>query len=413
MVSACTLMLDNVELTEQKRFVPDTLSSLFQESDRIEGTSTEGHAVIQYQATRKSILKRLDILGCTASLVENRFNEWREENISRKLEWIEGLEPERDPEVLALRELNWNEWLRRVPNILQTLYGHQEYSDEIDRRMRGFDSSWLWFDGFESLISLRGIIDGAHETQMVTLDIAPLISGGWINYDDQICAGKIRIVSTRGQPSGPTIILAEGSSDIIVLKECIPVFHPELVEFVTFLDHSEFKVDGGAGYVVKFLKAFAAAKVPSNIVAVFDNDAAGLTAYREACSLNLPCNIACIHLPEIEFARNYPSIGPQGCHRVNVNGKACSIELYLGVTSLSKNGKLRPVRWGGTVSGEYQGAVEDKLAVRDTFLSTIKTQGVDVNRDFPEMVLVWQSILDAASKIAEEGQRRARPPPDW
>jgi hypothetical protein len=47
-------------------------------------------------------------------------------------------------------------------------------------------------------------------------------------------------------------------------------------DYFSFFNHAELSVDGGAVYLVKFLKAFAAARAPLRIVAVFDNDTAGL-----------------------------------------------------------------------------------------------------------------------------------------
>ena len=417
MVSACVLYVDDVELTEQKRFVPDTLSSLFQESDRVESIDTQGEPAVDYRAKRRSVLKRLDMMGCTTALAESRFREWREEEIRWREEDLEppglGSGREEDVELRALRALSWDKWRRRVPGVLQTLYDHERYTDETDLRMKDDDPPWLWFDGLDSLISLRAIIDAADNVQTVALDVGPLITGGWIDRTTPVCARKTRILPASGQPSGATIVLAEGGSDIDVLKASLPVFHPDLAEFFTFLDHSEFKVDGGADYVVKFLKAFAAAQVPANIVAAFDNDAAGLAAYKRALALDLPCNIACIHLPDIDLGRSYPTIGPQGCHRVDINGRACGIELYLGRAALSANGDLRPVRWGGSVSDVYQGAVDDKRAVRDTFLAAMCSQPVDLDCDYPEMVLLWQSILEAAARTAEAAQRRASRPPKW
>ena len=280
MGSVCTLRLDDIDLAGCKSFVPDILRALFQESDRVETPGAEGGpAIVEYQATRQSILKRLDLMGCTAALAKRRFREWREETIRTKESWLEDTKlPEDDETLKALSALSFKEWRRRVPEVLRTRYDFDSYIDETDRRMNpDSELSWLWFDGFDSLISLRAIVDAGPDFQTIALDVSDLIEGGWIGADERVCAGKARIVSTRGQPAGPTIILAEGKSDIDVLKASLPRFHPDLAEFLTFLDHSEFKVDGGASYVVKFLKAFAAACVPANIVAVFDNDAAGLS----------------------------------------------------------------------------------------------------------------------------------------
>ena len=420
MVSACTLFLDDIELTGQKGYVPDFLSALFQESDRIETPNAEGgESVIEYRATRKSILKRLDLMGCTAALAERCFREWYEEMVrsqeSYLEEWKHDNTLDEDEILKVLQALSWEEWRRRVPEVLRTLYDFANYIDETDRQMKDYgEPPWLWFDGCDSLISLRAIIDAATNIQTIALDVGHLIAAGWIDAKDKVCTDKIRIVSTRGQSSGPTIILAEGKSDIAVLKACVQRFHPDLVEFVTFLDHSEFKVDGGASYVVKFLKAFAAARVPANIVAVFDNDAAGLSAHSQAKSLNLPDNMACIHLPDIELGRSYPTIGPQGNHDADINGRACGIELYLGRAALSFNGALRPVRWIGydNPTNTYQGEVDEKDAVQEAFLLAMRSGSGDVDNDYPEMVLVWRTILEAAARIAEATQSQARPPPD-
>lgn len=420
MVSACILYLDEIDLIEQKRFVPDVLSALFQESDRIETPDPDGgEPTIEYRAHRQSILKRLDMMGCTTALAQRRFEEWRKNQIQDQKRYLADEEPDRETELnnelKALSNLTWDEWRRRVPDVLSRLDEFDTHVDETDRHMKSFDEcSWLWFDGIDSLISIRAIIGAALDTEEIVLDVGSLIGNGWIKETTKICTEKIRIVASQGQPAGPAIILAEGKSDIAILKGSLERFHPDLTEFVTFLNHSEFKVDGGASFMVKFLKAFAAARVPSNIVAVFDNDAAGLVAYRQAQSISLPNNMACIHLPDIELARAYPTIGPQGQHDSDINGRACGIELYLGKSALSANGSLRPVRWTGydKRGDTYQGEVDQKEAVQEAFLTTMRDGVGDPELEYPEMQLVWQTILEAIALTAENAQKQGRPPPE-
>ncbi len=420
MVSACVLYVDKIELTMQKRFVPDEFSALFQESDRFETPDPDGgEPDIEYRATRESILKRLDMMGCTESLAKRRFEEWRTEQIRYQESYLADVEadksPEEDEELTSLRALSWKAWCLRVPGVLSSLYEFDSYIDKTDRRMKEFgEEPWLWFDGFDSLISVRAILEAAPDVQQVALNVGDLIGAGWIDADKKICTDKIRIVAARGQPAGPAIILAEGKSDIAILKASIERFHPDLTDFVTFLDHSDFKVDGGASYVVKFLKAFAAARVPANIVAVFDNDAAGLAAYKQALLLNLPNNMTCIHLPDIDLARAYPTIGPQGSHNVDINGRACGIELYLGKAALSSNGVLRPVRWTGydQRADNYQGEVDKKEEVQEAFLTAMNEGAGDIETDYPEMQLVWQNILGAIALTAERAQEQGRQRPE-
>ena len=96
-----------------------------------------------------------------------------------------------------MRALTWEEWRRRVPEVLRTLYDFDKYADEIDRRMKDHDPSWLWFDSYDSLLSLRAILDAAPNTKVVTLDVGDLIHAGWISADERVCAGKTRIVAKR------------------------------------------------------------------------------------------------------------------------------------------------------------------------------------------------------------------------
>src|ERR1019366_1677563 len=86
----------------------------------------------------------------------------------------------------------------------------------------------------------------------------------------------------------PTVIIAEGSTDILILKRSLQRLYPYLTDYITFFDYEGWNPDGGASYVVKFLRAFAAARINTPILAVFDNDAAGLEAFNAARALSLP-----------------------------------------------------------------------------------------------------------------------------
>lgn len=43
-----------------------------------------------------------------------------------------------------------------------------------------------------------------------------------------------------------------------------------------------------------------------------------------------------MHLPDLEMCRHYPTIGPGGSSIDNINGRACSIEMFLGKAILKK-----------------------------------------------------------------------------
>ena len=116
-----------------------------------------------------------------------------------------------------------------------------------------------------------------------------------------------------------------------------------------------------------------------------------------------------LRLPDIELATNYPTIGPQGAHLVDVNGLAGSIELYLGRSALTRNGDLRPVRWSGYLAsaGVYQGEVEGKGEVEAAFLALIDSHpDPEAARvAYPDLVATWQAIFAAVEMTAEIAQR--------
>jgi hypothetical protein len=161
---------------------------------------------------------------------------------------------------------------------------------------------------------------------------------------------------------------------------------------------------------VKFLKAFAAAKMTTRMIAVFDNDAVGNQAFKQANALALPPNIVVTCLPECETANQYPTIGPQGRHEMNVNGLAAGIEMYLGKTALMHNGQLRPVRWTGYVQGAnaYQGEVEGKAEVLKAFLAQISAAvPSSTARDtFADLSKVWEHLIDLVESAAEASYLR-------
>ena len=77
--------------------MPDFLSALFQESDRIEARDEENEIdTVHYRASRDSILRRLNLMGCTEALSERRFKEWRDETIRKQKAYLREYENDED-----------------------------------------------------------------------------------------------------------------------------------------------------------------------------------------------------------------------------------------------------------------------------------------------------------------------------
>ncbi len=317
MGSSCELKFDAISLLDQKSYVPDDFVCLFQESDRRELQKTEEEeSGVGYFAPREVVLQRLDLLGFTTEYARSHFEKWLQqerENYSEDEEEIDGSGVSETAQ--ALRRLDYGEWLSRARNVLLTRYDFtrrtDEYKDEVDRQMRSLQDDWLFYDA-NVLPIIRSLLEAFPEVREVFLDIGDLINGGYLDANEKLCETRRQASVQERSDLQPTVIIAEGSTDITVLKRSLQKLYPYLTDYFTFFDYDGPKVDGGANYVVKFLRAFAAARINSNIIAIFDNDAAGIDALNLASGLPLPANIKVTRLPDIELARAYPTIWTTG-----------------------------------------------------------------------------------------------------
>jgi hypothetical protein len=405
MGSSCELKFDRISVASQKSYVPDEFVCLFQEGDRglIAGSGPgEENVMVGYSAGRAVIIERLDLMGYTTENARHHFEEWlcleRENYGEYEREEPGGWAAETGA---ALRALTYEEWLSRARDVLLTRYDFDrpmdEYKDETDRQMRDLSDGWLFYDS-NILPIIRSFLIAFPDIEEVSLDISSLIGGGWINENERICETRRSPGLQPRSDLEPTVIIAEGSTDIAVLKKSLQKLYPYLTDYFAFFDYESPKVDGGASYLLKFLRAFAAARINTNIIAVFDNDAEGAAVFTQACTVPLPTNIRIMKLPDIELARNYPTFGPQGSHRIDVNGRAVSIELFLGRHNLLGNdGDLFPIIWSNRLSGsrQYQGALEAKQTVLSRFMEEINQdhRSDHYHTRFPELITLWEHFF--------------------
>ena len=92
--------------------------------------------------------------------------------------------------------------------------------------------------------------------------------------------------------------------------------------------------------------------------------------------------------PDIALAKKYPTIGPTGKRRMNVNGFACSIEMYFGIDVLTQDNQLIPIQWKGYEDKEkkYQGEIVNKKYVQETFRKKLKKVNVKEIKELTELL---------------------------
>lgn len=201
-------------------------------------------------------------------------------------------------------------------------------------------------------------------------------------------------------PNGKIIVLTEGKSDTRIITAALRAFYPEYADIYQFIDFEEFRIEGGASLLAGMVKVLAGARVQNRLLALFDNDAAGIEAIASLRSVKFPRTVRLKSLPPTALAASYPTLGPAGLVRMDVNGAGAPLELYLGRSSLTDaSGALRPVRWQEWKPKAqcYQGVVQDKDAVTRAFEAAIAGSQTPtaLRRQFPEMDLVLRAIFDA------------------
>ncbi|WP_404829129.1 hypothetical protein [Allosphingosinicella flava] len=201
-------------------------------------------------------------------------------------------------------------------------------------------------------------------------------------------------------PEGKIIVLTEGKSDTRIITAALKAFYPEYADAYQFIDFEEFRIEGGASVLARMVKILSGARIQNRLLALFDNDAAGAEAIQSLSRIRFPRNVRLMMLPNTKLARSYPTLGPSGRLRMDVNGSAAPIELFLGRSSLiTPEGTLRPIRWSQWKDNveRYQGVVDDKDAICSAFLASLEagSSPSTLRRSFPEMNLLLQSIFRA------------------
>lgn len=377
---------------EAVRFMPDIPTS----DARVTG----------FRTTAAVLSDRLELAGISERVVSSELQRLVEEQIASMERLREYGVDVATREIDFQSELRWNSWVEHLQKALES--GEAVIRPE---RSKVGSASWLmsiWED-HDPRYALRALLAALPRTTPIVLDLADLVDGGWMQLpiDPQLVGRRAAVESTRALL--PPIVLVEGRFDVEVISAAMRLRRPHMEKYLRLPDFSQ-RAEGGAAALRQTVRAFASAGVPNRVLALFDNDAAACDVMRTMAHDVLPPNIQVAQLPELRLARDYPTIGAQGNHRMNVNGLAGSIELYLGADVLGTNDQLSPVQWGGYVRAVdgYQGEVADKSRIHERFRKKVESAstspGIISFQDWSGLELVIDHILGLLSSEAAEAE---------
>lgn len=126
------------------------------------------------------------------------------------------------------------------------------------------------------------------------------------------------------------------------------------------------------------MKMFYFSRLKSRIVAIFDNDAEGYCCQSSLLNeiKDLPLNMKILTYPYLDEVKRYPTLSPSGnIEYIDINRKACSIELYLPDFLIKDKGTYYPIIWETRKEIKqnknyiylYQGVIDQKDFIKKNF----------------------------------------------
>ena len=323
----------------------------------------------------------------------------------------------------VLERLTAAEWMKGLRSIrdrgLQATHRDDPSLEElppVTRYMLIHPSRWLGFPSYEIRHAVRMALEVCAEDEVI-YDLTDLVLGQVVEATDNMVAHGDWLLTEDVARTRRLVILTEGASDRWMIERSLALLFPHLVECYRFMDFEGARVAGGAGPLAGMVKAFVGAGIANRVLALFDNDTAGAAAIRTLEQIRLPPNIKVLQYPRLHFASQYPTLGPGGLATMDVNGLACSVELYLGRDVLERDGVLSPVQWRGFDEAvrRYQGEITGKKALQERFELKLRVAEADPTimhgQDWSGMMLIVEQIRtafhndDAAQLLAEEDAR--------
>lgn len=410
-----------------------TIFSIFTEKDKVsrlrQMTNEDGDVYeqpeVKYQAASNVVKDRLEFMGFTLGEVKKIFNKEKKLQLERMMDMQNnygrtGRNYGRDFRLSKriIREMTFDRWQNALQFIIENGLDrnntyHNWYEENahpllpIDVKFLLGAGSYgtLWCPFFDLRPYLRALIDFFNANDLVIFDISEYIEGEDIEIDFNWSEWSEREMADDYITKQKVIILTEGSSDKWMIESSLKILYPHLSEYYSFMDYETSRAAGGASAVVSAIKSFIGAGIVNRTIALFDNDTAAKSALRGLSKIKIPSNFKILTYPDIRNANKYPTLGPQGIISMNVNGLACSIEMYLGKDVLrQENGRRMPVLWKGydEVLARYHGELKNKSELQNKFRMKIDdciSHPSRISRyDWTDMKSVIDQILHAFNK---------------
>lgn len=370
--------IGNFLLESTGNFATTTHHSIYLPSDSvILEREFEPKQVEVFQATLRSILPRLELLGSTLPAIEQRFaNPYVTYDEPHDVPFKEVLELVRNIDLASLEKDNGRD---DHAGLLPAQY--QQRLEKPLFKSPGWDLSTL-LDRLMPYDILRMLAERSENLDLVVQwDFMDVVESGYFERED---------FSVGANQEG-FLLVTEGTSDTRVIQHAFAILRPEIADFFQFVDMEDNYPFGGHGNLMNFMRGLRSIGKADSVLAIFDNDTVGVASLAQLEKLS---GINAIKLPDLEEFRSFPTVGPSGEHPADINGKAAALECYL---------KLPPrcrIRWTNYEqrARSYQGSIDQtssqKKDQQEEFLRTTRAD----EYPFEKMEKVLDMIVEACTR---------------
>lgn len=364
--------------SEDKRFSSEITDDLPECLHRWFDGDEDELEVVYYKIPASCLRDRLELRGYTLENCRRAFELALAQELMRTKQWAterSEIQCAFSARVESLSFLTSDRWLQSLVKIRDLKLESNHYS-RLDKPTGDpvldymLSEEWYGLPGPDRNVGLRLALESTSNDESFVYDVTDLVLSDCFDRDEDIVEYDLRVSANEFSSRSRIIVLTEGRTDSWILSESLSLLYPHLSGYFSFLDFDGSRTAGGVGNLVNLVKAFAGSGIVNRMIAIFDNDTAAAAALRSIAALKLPRHIAILRLPDLDYLENYPTLGPTGVVRANVNGLATSIELILGrdVLSDAEYGFV-PIQWTGYEQGlkQYQGEVINKPEIHDRF----------------------------------------------
>ena len=301
-------------------------------------------------STAKICKERLELFGASYTKAKNDFESA-----------IQKIKADEIYDLVNQEDITFELYLAKIKIIIDSK--SKPYANDYYTTFQEYLQEFELIIQYQSInLALWSILSIVDPDSKVEYDLTSIIDSGWVSKPkENVKTEKI-------------IVITEGKTDTEFLKICLNYFFPHLEGFYHFMDFDNSKYSAGASMLVHTIKSFVGSGIKNLTIALFDNDSAGKKEIKNLKKVKLPDNIKVLQYPEIEWAKNYPTLGPSGIQTMDINGLACSIEMYLGIDCIKENGEFTPILWSGYVQNikQYQGEITRKDEIQKLFRTKVK-----------------------------------------